>query len=61
MFVLSLMVLPIYISCTRITDYYHNYSDVICGAFIGSSVSVITFIIFNNELYHYSRARSEST
>mmetsp|Transcript_63658 Transcript_63658/g.57312 ORF Transcript_63658/g.57312 Transcript_63658/m.57312 type:complete len:305 (-) Transcript_63658:157-1071(-) len=52
LFVLSLLAIPIWISCSRIIDYYHNYSDVMCGGLIGTGISVLTFIIYNKELYH---------
>eukprot|EP00483_Globobulimina_turgida_P005398 UN05408 len=49
--VMCLLFLPIWISCTRITDYYHNYSDVIGGALLGILVSSIVFAVFHNEIY----------
>ena len=36
MVVVLLLVIPFWISCIRIIDYNHNYSDVICGAFVES-------------------------
>merc|ERR1712228_234543 len=53
--IMCLMVLLVYISCTRITDYYHHYSDVICGAAIGIFVSSIVFSVFHCELYADSK------
>lgn len=40
--------LATYISCTRITDYMHHYSDVNAGIMIGTLFAVVSF-------HHYSR------
>ena len=45
---------------SRIVDYYHNYSDVTCGALIGTGISSLIFYIFNNELYHYEESDSQA-
>eukprot|EP00484_Ammonia_sp_Unknown_P019189 CAMPEP_0197034296 /NCGR_PEP_ID=MMETSP1384-20130603/12449_1 /TAXON_ID=29189 /ORGANISM="Ammonia sp." /LENGTH=435 /DNA_ID=CAMNT_0042464205 /DNA_START=24 /DNA_END=1331 /DNA_ORIENTATION=+ len=52
MFVITLlMILPFYFACTRITDYYHNYSDVIAGAALGALVSTVVFVVYHHELH----------
>lgn len=51
MVVMLVLIIPFWISCTRIIDYYHNYSDVLGGALIGILVSTITYTIYYKELY----------
>ena len=59
--VVALLVVPFWISCTRITDYYHHYSDVVAGACIGTLVSTIAFTVYHNELYSIRRFRNKES
>lgn len=36
-------VLAAYIGATRITDYWHNFDDVVAGAFLGSVIACVAF------------------
>jgi len=56
---IGLLVIPIWICCTRITDYFHHYSDVIGGAGIGIMVSSMVFMIFHSELYAMHKFRNK--
>ena len=40
-----------YIACTRLTDYWHHYSDVIGGSLLGIGCSLLTFVIYYNQFY----------
>ena len=55
MVVISMLIIPVWISCTRIIDYYHNYSDVLAGAFIGILISTIVYTIYHKELYPHQQ------
>ena len=55
-----LLLIPIWISCTRLTDYYHHYSDVLGGALWGVVVSMLVFIIFHNEIYPHNEFNNKS-
>eukprot|EP01084_Bolivina_argentea_P047765 88038_1 len=52
--------LATYISCTRITDYYHFYSDVLAGIMIGILFAVASFYHYSQYLYHYPAQRMEA-
>eukprot|EP01084_Bolivina_argentea_P129571 228825_1 len=54
--VMCLLALPIWISCSRITDYYHNYADVTAGALLGVMIASIAFGVFYNEVYPRNRS-----
>ena len=43
--------LAIYIACTRVTDYWHHYGDVAVGSLLGIAGSIISFMIYRDELY----------
>ena len=40
---LLLMLLASWISCTRITDFYHDTVDIICGAFAGVAIAIFCY------------------
>jgi len=60
MMVILMLVIPVWICCTRIIDYYHNYSDVLAGAFIGILVSTIVYTVYHKELYPHNQFYNKS-
>lgn len=40
-----------YVGCTRLTDYWHHYSDVLAGALLGIGCSFLSYFIYAPRLY----------
>jgi len=43
--------LALVVSCTRVMDYMHTYSDIICGALYGVGTAVCAHYIFHKLFY----------
>merc|ERR1712087_1064351 len=47
--------LAMYIACTRLTDYWHDYADVLAGSLLGIGGAILSFIVYKDQL-HYKYA-----
>eukprot|EP01084_Bolivina_argentea_P019814 36840_1 len=46
--------IAIYIACSRITDYWHHYEDVIVGSLLGIAGAFISFNTYSQKLHEWS-------
>lgn len=47
-------IFPIWVACTRVTDYWHHYSDILGGALFGFLFASIGYLMFYGELYGHT-------
>ena len=45
---MSPLFLAMWVAATRVQDYYHNYDDILAGAFIGMATSLMIFAMHNS-------------